>query len=90
MKIVAITTTGTEYAYITSSAHGIPQKLARKVCDELNRVRYSGTRQPLPEGLKWHVYDIDAEGWNNGASFAAWQRFGIRHGALCELKRSYR
>jgi hypothetical protein len=87
MKIVAITTIGTEYAYITSSAHGVPQKLARKVCDELNRVRYNGTRQPLSEGMKWHVYDIDAEGWNNGASFAAWQRFGIRRGALCELKR---
>lgn len=82
MKIVSITKKGSEYCYIASESHKVPEKAAVKICETLNRIRY-GLATDKPD-LCWFVYDVGP--YDIAAEYAAFQSFGYRKGNLVERR----
>lgn len=81
MKVLAITTRGSEYLYSYRTAHKVNARKAQAIADILNEKRY----MLHDDAHIWHVYEIDQ--YDNAYVFASDQEF--RAGKRGIIRRGY-
>lgn len=64
-KIIAKTTTGTEYIYSRLDTYQVSKTSADIICKAMNRNKYN-----LKPGEKWHVYSVDDYTYDNATNKA--------------------
>ena len=79
MKILAITTTGTEYLYSMLSVHAVSVASAEKIRSALNNARFR-----LRDGETWYLYDVGP--LDPAYDLACMQRFTVRSGRIFERR----
>lgn len=76
MKVLALTSKGSEFLYNPKTAHKVSNNSAETICEIVNRYSYKIDKP----GLVWHIYEVDK--YDTAYSYAQFQDFTIRKGLV--------